>query len=202
MTSVVQLPRAAFPPQRLGMHRPAKDGCGPPCSPRGIDILSGANLPITSKGRSPVMLRGGTRTPTPSWTASGFKPPASAIPPPGPRGEATPPRSEASSVGRGRLRAAWCAVAVAASPSRPLACTTPSTMSPTTSARGRSRTLTATTVPPGSLRIVRTASERFGGVRNAGTSKPAARCPPRAPGQSGQTRRGSATPPAQHAPGL
>ena len=63
----------------------------------------------------------------------------------------------------------------AAGSCRPLAITTPSTMSASTSANARSRSATATTGPPGSRRIVRGAPGRRGGDRNAGTVSPAAR---------------------------
>ena len=134
----------------------------------------------------------------------GFKPPASAVPPPGPgrrhaRSDVDP---EARAVGSGRSGDRGPEVAVAIFTPRPrlprgsgpvtasssvlrtraaagswrrFAITMPSTMSASTSANARSRTTTATTGPPGSRRIVRGAPGRRGGDRNAGTVSPAAR---------------------------
>jgi hypothetical protein len=130
--------------------------------------------------------RGGTRTLTPR-RAGGFKPPTSAS-------YAT--RAGAATVGDSGQAAADSGPAApspptpapiptaasseartrrAPSPVRPLETRTPSTMSTATSFGGRARMRTATTGPPGSRRIVRGTPERRGGVRNAGTTRPAAR---------------------------
>ena len=126
--------------------------------------------------------RDGIRTRTP-FRAGGFKPPASAIPPPGQvvRRETLRPAARSASYAAALPVASASApssverIRTAPSPVSEFADNTPSTMSASMSNSVRPCNLTATIVPPAKRRIERTAPGRRGGLRNAGTCSPAAR---------------------------
>ena len=113
---------------------------------------------------------------TPS-RAGGFKPPASTVPPPGlyalvGRGYATRAAGSAvTSAGPGTDASSAARIRPVSAGGTWFATSTPSTMSATTAANGRSRSRTDTTAPPGYRRMVRVTP----GVPAADSGRPAPR---------------------------
>ena len=136
--------------------------------------------------------RGGTRTRTALSSQGGLSPPCLPIPPPGRHRKGRPGRNDVAQATRGSVPPAPAAGVTepatdshradlarsASGATRPLATTTPSTMSARTAGQGRSRTRTETTAGAAApvvdrrRRTLRSTPTNRGGERNPGASRP------------------------------